>query len=630
MYIQDLNEHLLRIEEVEIAVIGDFCLDTYYTIDFSHSEFSIETGQQTRPVRHMKFSLGGASNVANNIVDLNVRNVYALGVVGNDCYGKELFSLFDKKKINRDYMQIQNQDWDTHVYTKIIDGKEELERFDFGTFNQLKEKTMTALLDAIRELAWRVKFFVVNQQFKNGIHTAAFREALRKIMTEYPDVTFIVDCRDYNAEYPDAIHKLNNIEGAVLCHMEDTENPSMKQATEVARALYDKWGKPVFLTRGERGCLVCGDNNRHEHIPGFEITSKVDTVGAGDSMLAGIITSLAAGSSLPEAAEFGNMVAGITIQKLFQTGTATPDEIREFAADANYSYNHEIAESLYSASYYKDSEIEIVSGRTPQKPFVYAVFDHDGTLSVLRQGWEKIMESVMVKAITDEWLNDISTTELNKITGNVRSFIDRTTGIQTLLQMQGLVKMVKEYGFVPKEDILDEFGYKSIYNEALMEMVNRRINKVKKGELSLEDVTIKGVLPLLEYLRENGFTLFLASGTDEEDVQKETELLGYCEYFNGGIWGAQNNMTHEPKKVVINNIIKEIGKGHAGKILTFGDGPVEIRETVKNGGYAVGVASNEIQRFGLDETKRKRLILAGADLIIPDYSQFNLLKQVIF
>ncbi len=240
------------------------------------------------------------------------------------------------------------------------------------------------------------------------------------------------------------------------------------------------------------------------------------------------------------------------------------------------------------------------------------------------------MEPVMIRAILGDQYDKASEALFEKIEQDVRQFIDKTTGIQTLVQMQGLVKMVREYGFVPEEQILDEFGYKTLYNEALMEMVNRRIEKVRRGELGLEDVTVKGSFGLLKALREMGVRLFLASGTDEEDVRREAELLGYAGYFDGGIWGAVNDIKHEPKKIVLNNIINSVGRENASRIVTFGDGPVEIRETAKAGGFTVGVASDEIRRYGLNETKRRRLILAGADIVIPDYSQLEQLKQLIF
>jgi hypothetical protein len=81
---------------------------------------------------------------------------------------------------------------------------------------------------------------------------------------------------------------------------------------------------------------------------------------------------------------------------------------------------------------------------------------------------------------------------------------------------------------------------------------------------------------------------------------------------------------------VLERILTEIGDEARENILVFGDGPVEIRETHKRGGYAIGVASDEVRRYGLNLAKRTRLIEAGADLIVPDYSQLNTLVKLIF
>jgi hypothetical protein len=72
---------------------------------------------------------------------------------------------------------------------------------------------------------------------------------------------------------------------------------------------------------------------------------------------------------------------------------------------------------------------------------------------------------------------------------------------------------------------------------------------------------------------------------------------------------------------VLDGILDSIGDSEAASIVTFGDGPVEIRETHKRGGTTVGVASNELRRYGLNQSKRTRLIKAGADIIVPDFSQ---------
>jgi hypothetical protein len=82
-----------------------------------------------------------------------------------------------------------------------------------------------------------------------------------------------------------------------------------------------------------------------------------------------------------------------------------------------------------------------------------------GRLLVLREGWEKIMEPVMVKAILGARYTTADESLYHQVVGRVRDFIDKSTGIQTLVQMLGLVRMVRELGCVPEGEILDEFAW---------------------------------------------------------------------------------------------------------------------------------------------------------------------------
>jgi len=208
------------------------------------------------------------------------------------------------------------------------------------------------------------------------------------------------------------------------------------------------------------------------------------------------------------------------------------------------------------------------------------------------------------------------------------SFMDETTGIQTLAQMKGLVELVREYGFVPESEILDEHGYKAIYNEALLEMVHARIRRIERGELSSEDFEIKGARAMLDTLHAAGVKLYLASGTDEDDVKAEAEIMGYAHLFDGGIHGAVGDLKVEAKRVVLERIF--VGSGLSGsEVVVVGDGPVELREGKKHGALCLGIASNELCRFGLDETKRTRVIRAGADYVVPDFSQLEQLKPLL-
>ena len=121
----------------------------------------------------------------------------------------------------------------------------------------------------------------------------------------------------------------------------------------------------------------------------------------------------------------------------------------------------------------------------------------------------------------------------------------------------------------------------------------------------------------------------MASGTDHDDVQKEAETLGYAHLFNGGIFGAVGDVTKFSKRLLIENIIKE-NQLNGPELAVIGDGPVEIQECRKYNGIAIGVASDELRRFGLNPEKRKRLIKSGAHLIIPDFSQGKTLFNLLF
>jgi phosphoglycolate phosphatase-like HAD superfamily hydrolase len=212
----------------------------------------------------------------------------------------------------------------------------------------------------------------------------------------------------------------------------------------------------------------------------------------------------------------------------------------------------------------------------------------------------------------------------------VRDYIDKTTGVQTLVQMRGLCELVRRFGMIPEPEILDESGYKKIYNDELLLMVTGRIERLRNGELDVEDFTIKKAVPFLQALRKRGARLYLASGTDQEDVVREAEILGYAPFFEGRIYGSVGDITRDAKKLVLERIMRDIGHQASTRIVTFGDGPVEMRETHKRGGCAIGVASNEIRRHGVNLPKRRRLIEAGADLVVPDFSQMDRLLLLLF
>ena len=239
------------------------------------------------------------------------------------------------------------------------------------------------------------------------------------------------------------------------------------------------------------------------------------------------------------------------------------------------------------------------------------------------------MAPMMARAVLGDKYETADETLYHKVKSRIADFIDQSTGIQTIIQMEALVEMVKEFDIVRADKILDKLGYKEIYNNALMELVNRRIEKFKSGELDINDYTIKGSLEFLETLKKRGIKLYLASGTDRHDVIAESEALGYSELFDGGVYGSVGDITKYSKKMVIEKIMAD-NKLQGPELVVFGDGPVEIRECRKRDGIAVGIASDEIRRHGLSAEKRTRLIKAGAHVIVPDFSQHETLIKLLF
>jgi bifunctional ADP-heptose synthase (sugar kinase/adenylyltransferase)/phosphoglycolate phosphatase-like HAD superfamily hydrolase len=628
MHHAELKDLLARINGCRIGIVGDFCLDVYLLLEPAESESSLETGLSTRPVRTQRYSLGAAGNVVSNLQAMGVGTLRAFGVIGEDPFGREMTELLSAKGVDTTGLLVQREQWDTHVYMKPYEREQEQHRLDFGNFNDLHAFTAESLLKAINSALPNLDLVIINQQVHHGIHTANFREALRALVLSHPEKQFIADTRHFADEYTGCMMKINSLEAARLVGR-DSAGMDAAELEELATSLYQRRGKPVFLTRGENGCIVCDKTGCNE-IPGLLILSPVDPVGAGDSMLAGIAAALASDAEPLQAAELGSLVAGVTVQKLMQTGTATAEEILRIGTDPDRRYKPDLAHQARKAVYHPDTEIEIVSALPQRQTFTHVIFDHDGTLSTLRQGWESIMKPMMVRAILGGGEREADEALHAHVIASVHDYIDKTTGMQTLAQMKGLVNLVRRFRCVPEAEILDESGYKKMYNEELTALVSRRIQKLERGELSANDCVIKNASEFLNRLHHRRVVLYLASGTDREDLEREAEILGYRQLFGERIYGAVGDVSFEAKRMVLEKILADIGDTSRANILTFGDGPVEIRETHKKGGYAVGVASDEIRRYGLNTAKRTRLIEAGADLVVPDYSQIDQLLELLF
>lgn len=266
--------------------------------------------------------------------------------------------------------------------------------------------------------------------------------------------------------------------------------------------------------------------------------------------------------------------------------------------------------------------VEFAPAFKPRPGLTHVLFDFDGTLSLVRQGWPDIMVPMFAEIIpaiageTEEQRRQLAFEDIMRLNGK-----------QTIYQMIQLADRVKERDGTPDEPL----NYKHEYLRRLDARIQHRIAGLQDGSIQRDDLTVFGTRALMEALSARGLPLYLASGTDEQFVKAEAKALGLTDYFKGHIYGAQDDFRKFSKKMVIDRILAE-NRIPGGSLVAFGDGYVEIENTKQVGGTAVAVASDEANNGSghFDEWKRQRLLGVGADVCIPDYRDLQPLLQVLF
>lgn len=269
----------------------------------------------------------------------------------------------------------------------------------------------------------------------------------------------------------------------------------------------------------------------------------------------------------------------------------------------------------------ENTSIEIVR-EIERANIQHTLFDFDGTISLVRDGWQSVMVPMMVDVLREETRTDETQEELEQV---VVEFVDNLTGKQTIYQMIQLCEEIGKRGGIPKQPL----EYKDLYNSLLLPTVDERIAKLERGEIDAADLRVPMSLEFLQSLQKRGIKRYLASGTDVEFVQHEAELLGAASYFDGGIFGALREYQNFSKAMVIQQILDDFSLT-GSELLVVGDGSVEIENAKAVGAIAVGVVSVESNRYQMNADKRGRLLHAGADILIPDFQDGERLLTYLF
>ena len=291
------------------------------------------------------------------------------------------------------------------------------------------------------------------------------------------------------------------------------------------------------------------------------------------------------------------------------------DSLSDFMKEQQDSKNINDLVSLFTG------RIEIDSNFKSRSNINHVVFDFDGTISLIREGWPDVMLP-MFEELLPNVQGDISESVRKMLLDDIMTL----NGKQTIYQMIRFCERIKERGGNPEDPIY----YKREYLRRLDAKINGRVEALANGEELPEKFLLHGIVNLLDQFQHRGLNLYLASGTDEQYVKREAELLGVSKYFGDHIYGALDDYKSFSKKIIIERIL-ENNSVSGGSLLVIGDGYVEIENGKSVGGVAIGVASDEANNGSgeFDEWKRQRLIGVGADIVIADYRDSSLLLELI-
>ncbi len=277
-----------------------------------------------------------------------------------------------------------------------------------------------------------------------------------------------------------------------------------------------------------------------------------------------------------------------------------------------------------NSNLYPNWSLEVIEPVQDGREFKIAMFDFDGTLSLIREGWQEIMIPYFCEEFFASLPDRVETDEEVKCL--VTDFVDALTGKQTIFQCMQLKEEIEKRGGVAKEAM----DYKNEYLRRLFLKIESKREGLANGTISPDELLVKGSEAFLSSLTDKGIEIFCASGTDQPQVIEEAKLLGLDKYFGENIFGALDEHASQcSKELVINRVLSD--KNVKGEnLLSFGDGFVEI-ELVKNvGGYAVAVATDEQTQKGVNQQKRARLLSAGAHAVVPDFENAEALIKHLF
>lgn len=306
-----------------ILILGDLILDRY--LFGKVSRISPEAPVPVVEVTDESFLLGGAANVAHNIVALG-GNASVAGVIGRDRAGEVLKRLLEERTIQIEGIIEDRRT--TTVKTRLIAQHQQVVRFDREDRKRLEGKSLIKLLTFLKA-AIEEHDAVIISDYKKGVVSSSLMKSVVRLSR--PDGTFIaVDPKvgHFHLYKHVSLVTPNLAEASQGSGIEIRDEKTLLRA---GRTLLNRLScRSVLITRGEEGMSLferddVSKETRVVFIP--TVAKKVfDVTGAGDTVIAAMTLAHVAGASLEEAAEIANHAAGIVVGEV-GTAVVSPEKL---------------------------------------------------------------------------------------------------------------------------------------------------------------------------------------------------------------------------------------------------------------------------------------------------------------
>jgi rfaE bifunctional protein kinase chain/domain len=322
-----------------IAVIGDAMLDLYLRGDVDR--ISPEAPVPVVRVRERKFALGGAANVAQNVLAVGAR-CELVAAVGRDSAGTQLREMLaERGAVPRGLVDC---DRPTTTKTRVVARNQQVVRVDEEVDADLSGDEVTRLLDAVSRALASADALILEDYNKGVLVPQVIRAAIAGAVAKKIPVVVDPKFRNFFEYKGCTIFKPNRreLEGALGAAV-DVNNP---QALPEVLAKLD--AEHLLLTLSEHGMALISRGHAAttasatsagaamastsvERIP-TTAREVYDVVGAGDTVTAYLAAMLAAGANALEASIIANFAAGVQVGKAGAAVVAPAEVLAAFDA----------------------------------------------------------------------------------------------------------------------------------------------------------------------------------------------------------------------------------------------------------------------------------------------------------